>query len=242
MGQQTLTGRNIRWYFNGQAVGMARVMNLKPDVTQGLDAVKGCGNPNIIEYALKVPETSLSFQYAVISKKQLALAMGQTLSNGSTGEVPDPPTNFDVIEKRIVPGTEMTVAIGSSLGEQISGWTIYQGVQLEKKSWDQEVDKIITSTINAKCLAPRDFEGINALQYDKFIGNGSTATFVLSHYSVPLKDGTLVIRIESPIGTPLVFGASADYTVASTSSTTSVTFAVPPASSTSNNVLAFYAY
>lgn len=236
MSQQTKTGRNIRWYFNGQSVGMSRVMHLKPDTTQGLDPVKECGNPNIVEYALKVPETSLAFGYSVISKKQLALAMGQTLSNGTTGEVPNLPTGFDVVEKRIVPGTEGTTT------ESIDGWTIYQGVQVEKVNFDQEVDKLISAAISAKCIAPRDFEGINGIVFDQFAGNGSTTTYTLAHRSIPLKDGTLVIRVESPIGTTLKFGTGADYTTASTSSTTSVTFGTAPASSSTNNIQVAYAY
>jgi hypothetical protein len=236
MAQLTLTGRNIRWYFNGQNVGMSRVTSLKPDTTQGLDAVKECGNPNIVEYAQKVPETSLSFAYTVISKKQLALAMGLTLSNGATGEVPNLPLGFDIVERRIQPGTEGTTS------EVYLGWTIYQGVQIEKTSWDQEVDKLIAANLSAKCIAPRDFEGINGIQYDKFIGNGSTTTFVLSKFAIPLKDGTLIIRAEAPTGTVLKYGASNDYTAASTSSTTSITFNVAPASATSNNILVAYGW
>lgn len=237
MSQQTKTGRNVRWYLNGQPVGMSRLMHLKPDVSQKLDPVKECGTPDVVEYALGIPETSLTFMYSIINKKQLALALGQTLSNGTTGEVPDPPTAFDIIEKRMVPGTE-----GLLTGETYDGYTVYQGVQMEKQGWDQEIDKLITSTINGKCKKPRDFEGINNLQYDKFTGNGSTTVFVLSQRSIPLKDTSLVIRVESPIGTTLKQGSGADYTVASTSSTTSITFAVAPASSTTQNILGFYAY
>lgn len=235
MGQQTLTGRNLRWYFQGSSVGMSRVTQLKPDVTQGLDPVKECGTPDVVEYALKVPETSLTFAYSIISKKQLALAMGQTLSNGSSGEVPDIPTNFDIVERRIQPGTE-----GLLNGEVVTGYTVYQLCQVEKQSWDQEVDKLIASNLSVKCRHPRDYEGINGIVFDKFTGNGSTTAFVLSQRSIPNKDGTLILRGETPLGTVLKYGS--DYTVASTSSTTTVTFTTAPASTTTPNILALYAY
>src|SRR5580692_5651852 len=111
MAQKTLTGRNIRWYFNGKAFAMSRVTSLKPDVNQGLDKVIECGDPNIIEYAKKVPETSLSLGFTIINKAQLAVAVGQSLSVSSTvGEVPTLPDNIDIVERRIQPGTEGTTS------------------------------------------------------------------------------------------------------------------------------------
>lgn len=238
MAQLTKTGRNIRWYFNGKAFAMSRVMSLKPDITQGLDPVKECGNPAIIEYAKKVPENALSLEHSIINKAQLAVAMGLNLSvSATTGEVPNLPDNIDIVERRIKPGTELTTT------EVVDGYTIYQGVMIEKQAWDQEVDKLITSTINAKSIAPRDFEGINGIVFQNFTGDGSTTAFVVASHSAfnMLKDGTMAIRVESPIGTVLRYGSVNDYTTASTSSTTTITFVVAPASSSVVNILAVYA-
>lgn len=238
MAQQTKTGRNIRWYFNGKAFAMSRVTMLKPDVTQGLEKVIECGTPRIIEYAKKVPENAISLGFTIINKAQMAVAMGQSLSvSGSVGEVPDLPDNIDIVERRIKPGTEGT------LSEVVDGYTLYQGVMVEKKAWDQEVDKLLTATVSAKSSEPRDFEGINAIVFQNFTGDGSTTAFVLASHSANnlLKDGSLVIRAEAPLGTVLKYGSVNDYVAASTSSTTTVTFNVAPASSTVPNILIVYA-
>lgn len=247
---QTLSGRNIRWYFQGSAVGMGRVSSLKPDLAIGLDAVKECGTPTVLEYVPKVPETSITFAYAMISKAQLATAMGQivagsdaslglTVGSGmvaGVGEVPSIPQSFDIVERRIVPGTEGTTA------EIVKGYTIYQAVAIEKQSWDQEVDKLIGVDISGKCKAPRDYENNNGIQFDRFTGNGSTTAFVTTHKPILGKDGNLSIRVETPYYTVLKEGAGADFTTASTSSNMTITFAVAPASSTVNNILGIYAW
>lgn len=240
MSQQTKTGRNLRWYANGQAVGITRMKSLKPDRQQKLDTVTEAGNPDVAEYAKHVPETSITLDYNVISVDQLAIALGQTVG----AEVPDIPDNWDIIEKQIVPGTEGTTT------EQAAGWTFYQGVMVEKESWDQEVDKLVSVQISGKCRAPRRFpafnaatkpNGINGIQPDKFTGNGSTTAFVLSQKAKQLKDGFYTIRVETPIGGVPV-KETIDYTVASSTSSTTVTFAVPPASSSTPNVLVWYVY
>ncbi len=238
MAQQTKTGRNIRWYFNGKPFAMSRVTSLKPDVTQGLEKVLECGNPRIIEYAKKVPENAISLGFTIINKAQMAVAMGQSLSvTATTGEVPPLPDNIDIVERRIKPGTEGT------LSETVDGYTLYEAVMVEKKAWDQEVDKLITSTVSAKSSEPRDFEGINAIVFQNFTGNGSTTAFNLASSSVynALADGTLIIRAEAPLGTVLKYGTVNDYTAASTSSTTTITFNTAPASSTVPNILVVYA-
>lgn len=232
---QTLTGRQLRWYFQGQAVGMGRMTSLKPDTSQGLDPVKEAGNPDIVEYVKKVPETSLSLGYNVFSKGQLALALGQGLGptgSGSVGHVPDLPDNMDVVERRIKPGTEGTTA------EVITGYTLYQKVMVEKDSYDEEVDKIVSRSLSAKCAKPLDFEGINGVAFDKFTGNGVLTAFVLTHLSAGLSNGRLSIRAESPFQTFLKEGS--DYTASSSASTTTITFNTPPASSAVPNVLVVY--
>lgn len=231
---QTKSGRNLRWYFNGQTVGMGRMTSLKPDVDQGLDAVKEVGNPDVIEYVLKVPETSIQFGYNVINKKQLALAMGQTVGINGVGEVPSVPQSFDIVERRIKPGTEGTTS------EVYDGYTIYQAVAVEKKSWDQEVDKLIGASVSGKCRTPRDYEGINGIQFDNLTGNGVLTTFTLTKKSIANQDGTLTIRAESPYFT--VLKENTDYTTASTSASTSVTFNTAPASSAVANILVIYAW
>jgi hypothetical protein len=240
---QTKSGRNLRWYFQGSAVGMGRMTMLKPDVAQGLDAVKECGTPDVVEYVLKVPETSIQFGWNVINKAQLANAMGQTsgglnsaggVGGSGVGEVPSIPQSFDVVERRIKAGTEGTT------GEVVEGYTIYQAVQVEKKAWDQEVDKLVGASINGKCREPRDFEGINGIAFDKFTPNGVLTAFVLTHKSIQHKDGLLTIRGEFPLGTVLKEGV--DYTVASTSSSTTCTFSPAPASSAVPNILFVYAW
>jgi hypothetical protein len=244
---QTLSGRNLRFYFNGSAVGMGRVSMLKPDLQIGLDAVKEVGTPTVLEYVPKIPETSLSMGYALINKAQLALAMGQQIGaldstlgitpgsgTPNVGEVPSIPQSFDVVERRIKPGTE------GSQAEVITGYTIYQAVAVEKQSWDQEVDKLVAVDISGKCKAPRDYENINGIQFDRFVGNGSTTAFITTHKPIMGKDGYLTIRSESPYLTVLKEGS--DYTVASTASNATVTYAVAPASSTAQNTLIIYAW
>lgn len=247
---QTLSGRNLRWYFQGSVVGMGRVTMLKPDLQIGLDAVKECGTPTVLEYVPKVPETTINLGYNLISKYQLAAAMGQVLggtdaSLGSTaapgaivnvGEVPSIPQQFDIVERRIKPGTEGTT------GEIVNGYSIYQNVAVEKESWDQEVDKLVGVDISGKCKAPRDYENINGISFEKFVPNGVLTAFVTAHKPVQGKDGLNTIRVEAPIGTTLREGTGADYTTASTSSSMTITFAVAPASSTANQVLAIYAW
>ncbi len=239
MAQKTLTGRNIRWYFNGEPFAMSRLTMLKPDINQGLDKVLECGNPNIIEYAKKVPETSLSLGFTIINKAQLAVAVGESLSvTVTTGEVPPLPDNIDIVERRIQPGTEGTTS------EVVQGYSIYQAVMIEKQAFDQEVDKLLAETVSAKCRAPRDFEGINGIAFQNFTGNGSTTAFLLASHSAfnMLSDGTMAIRVEAPLGNVLRYGSANDYVTASTSSTTTVTFNVAPASSTTPNVLVVYAF
>lgn len=231
---QTKSGRNLRWYFQGQTVGMGRMTMLKPDVDQGLDPVKEVGNPDVVEYVLKVPETSVQFGYNVINKGQLAKAMGQTIGINGVGEVPDLPQQFDIVERRIKPGTEGTTT------EIYDGYTLYQQVAVDKKSWDQEVDKLIGASISGKCRSPRDYEGINGIAFDSFTGNGVLTTFNLVHKSIANKDGTLTVRAETPLLTVLKEGS--DYTTASTSASTSVTFGTAPGSSTVANILVVYAW
>jgi hypothetical protein len=238
MAQKTLTGRNIRWYFNGKAFAMSRVTSLKPDVTQKLDKVVECGTPHIIEYAKGVPENAISLGFTIINKAQMAVAMGQSLSVTSiTGEVPPLPDNIDIVERRLQPGTEGTTS------EVVQGYSLYQGVMVEKKAWDQEIDKLISATVSAKSSEPRDFEGINAIVFQNFTGDGSTTAFLLASHSAFnfLADGTLIIRAEAPLGTVLRYGSNNDYTAASTSSTTTITFNVAPASSSVPNILTVYA-
>lgn len=240
---QTKSGRNLRWYFQGQAVGMGRMTMLKPDISTGLDAVKEVGNPDIIEYVQKVPETSYQFGYNVINKAQLAKAMGQTVggldSAGGTGgsgvgEVPSIPQLFDIVERRIKPGTEGTTS------EVVDGYTVYQSIAVEKSSWDQEVDKLVGASVSGKGRSPRDFEGINGISFDTFIPNGVLTIFTLVHKSIQHKDGKLTIRVENPLGTVLKEGS--DFTTASTSSTTSLTFGTAPASTTAASILALYGW
>lgn len=238
MSQKTLTGRNIRWYFNGKPFAMSRVTDLKPDVTQGLEKVIECGNPQIIEYAKKVPENALSLGFTIINKAQMAVAMGQSLSVSATvGQVPPLPDNIDIVERRIQPGTEGTTT------EVVQGYTLYESVMVEKKAWVQEVDKMMSATVSAKSAEPLDFEGINGIVFQNFTGDGSTTAFVLASHSANnmLSNGTLVIRVEAPLGTVLKYGSVNDYVAASTSSTTTVTFNTAPASSTTPNVLIVYA-
>lgn len=240
MSQQTQTGRNLRWYAAGSAVGITRMKSLKPDRDQKLEAVKEAGNPDVAEYALMVPETSISLDYSVISIAQLQLALGLTVN----AEVPPLPTNFDIVEKHIQPGTEGTTT------EVATGWALYQGVQVEKESWDQEVDKLVAVQITGKCRSPRRFvaynaatapNGIHGIVFDKFTGNGSTTAFVLSQKAAQLADGYYTIRSETPIG-GVKLQETVDYTVASTSSTTTVTYTTAPASSTTPNILVVYVY
>ncbi|GAC1315212.1 MAG: hypothetical protein NVSMB14_15240 [Isosphaeraceae bacterium] len=240
---QTKSGQNLRWYFAGSTVGMGRMTMLKPATSRGLETVREAGNDDVVEYVSKVPETTVSFGYNVINKKQWSLALGQTLSasGGLTGAVPEIPSNFDCVERRIKDGTANTYnSLGQSL-EVVEGYTIYQLCQWEKDDYDQEVDKIVARSLSAKCKRPVNFEGINGIVFDKFTGDGVTKTFALSKGpTVPLATGQLTIRAESPFQNYLL--EFRDYTASSTSSTTSVTFANAPASATSPNVLVVYAY
>lgn len=230
---QTLTGKQLRWYFQGQAVGMGRVTMLKPDTSTGLEAVKECGAPRIVEYVKKVPETSLNFGYNVFSKGQLRKAMGLGLGpsgNAASGHVPALPDNMDIVEKRFLPGTEGTN------NEVLLGVTLYQKVMVEKDTYDQEVDKIVGRSITAKCDLPYDFEGINGIAFESFVGNGVLTNFVSAHSSVGLEGGYLTIRVESPLQTFLK--ENADYTTSKTASTTTVAFTSAPASG--NAILIVY--
>lgn len=240
MSQQTKTGRNLRWYANGTAVGITRMKSLKPSRQQKLDAVLEAGNPDVAEYVKHVPETTLALDYNVISVDQLALALGQVVG----AEVPDIPDNWDIVEKQIVPGTEGTTT------ELAAGWTFYQGIMVEKEDWDQEIDKMISVAVSTKARNPRRFpaynavtrpNGINGLQPDKLVGNGSTTAFVLTQKAKLLKDGYYTLRVETPIG-GIPLKETIDFTVGSTSSTTTLTFTTAPASSTTPNILAWYAY
>lgn len=226
---QTKSGRYLRWYANGSAVGLSRMKSLKPDVQKGLDKVVEAGNPDVVEYVKKVPETTLALDYNVISYDQLAKALGQTVGVGGIGEVPDLPDNFDLVERMITPGTEGTTT------ETYQGYVLYQLVQTEKESWDAEVDKIYSVNISAKCKRPRRFVGINGVNFDKFTGNGSTTAFTLANKARQLADGYYTCRVEAPFSNYLK--ETVDYTVASTASTTTLTFATAPASSSVQNIL-----
>lgn len=239
-------GRYARWYANGSAVGIGLIKTAKSDISTPLEKVLEIGDPNIVEYYQKIPETTLSIAYSVISYAGLAAALGQTgISNGAAntpvtttaafvGEVPALPSVFDVVERLITPGTEGT------LTETYQGFCIYQNVQVEKESWDLEVDKVLAVDISGKCKRPRRFVNIAGIQFDKFTGNGSTTAYVLSQKARQLGDGYYTIRVETPLLT--VLKETVDYTVGSTSSTTTVTFTVAPASATAANILTIYAY
>lgn len=231
---QVKTGRYLRWYAQGSAVGITRMKMLKPDRQQGLDKVIEAGNPDVVEYVKKVAETSLQLDYNVINYDQLAKAMGQVIGVGGVGEVPVLPDNFDIVERLITPGTEGTTS------EAYLGYVIYQQCMIEKDSWDAEVDKLYAVNLTAKCRNPRRFVGINGIQFDKFSGTGVQTAFILTQ-RVPrvLADGYYTIRVEAPLTT--VVKETVDFTVASTSSNTTLNFVVAPASAT-NNVLAIYAY
>jgi hypothetical protein len=239
---QVKSGRYIRWYANGLAVGLTRMSSVKPEKSTKLEAVKEAGNPDLVEYVKGIPETSLSLTYNVIHYGQLAIAMGQTIGVGAlastsaaSGEVPDIPDNFDLVERMIVPGTEGTN------NEQYQGFVLYQQVQVNKDAWDPEVDKLYSVNLSANCRTPRRFINVNGLQADRFTGNGVQTAFVLTNkVPRPLKDGYYTIRVEAPYST--VLRETVDYTVASTTSTTTLNFATAPASSTVPNVLAWYAY
>lgn len=232
------TGRYLRWYANGSAVGITRMKALKPDLQQGLEKVIEAGNPDVVEYVKKVAETTLTLDYNVINYSSLALALGQTIASGtsgSAGEVPSLPDNFDIVERMITPGTEGTAS------ETYMGFVVYQQIMVEKEAWDSEVDKLLAVNISAKCRKPRRFVGINGIQFDKFSGNASTTAFTLTQ-KVPRtnSDGNYTIRVETPFST--VLREAVDFTVASTTSTTTLNFGVAPASSSTPNILAIYAY
>jgi len=226
---QTKSGRYLRWYANGSAVGITRMKMLKPDLQQGLEKVIEAGNPDVVEYVKKVPETTLQLDYNVISYDQLAKAMGQTVGVGGIGEVPALPDNFDIIERMITPGTEGTA------NETYQGYVLYQLVQTEKEAWDAEVDKLYAVNITAKCKKPRRFVGVSGVNFDKFTGNGVLTSFVLANKARQLSDGFYTCRVESPLQTYLK--ETVDFTVASTSSTTTLNFTTAPASSTAVNIL-----
>lgn len=232
-----LTGRNIRWYANGQPVGISRMKMLKPSSTTGLDRVLECGNPKTVEYVKKVPETSIMFDLNVLSYRQLAVALGQTIGLDGTGvgEVPPLPDNFDIVERLISPGTEGTTA------EVVFGYAIYQGIQVEKDDFDQEVDKLISRSVTAKAASVRRFDGVNGIQFDKFIGDGATVSFPLTKKTRQNADGLFTVRVENPLG--FILAENFNYTVsAPTASTSAITFTTAPASSTAISILAVYVY
>lgn len=238
MAQQTKTGRHFKWYFNGQVVGMSLVKSLKPERSLPLEAVNQCGSGDVFEYAQKVQETSLTLDYTLISYSQLATAAGQTVVN----EVPDLPTNMDIVEKMIVAGTEGTAT------EQAQGWAIYQRVQFEKEGFDIEADKVTAVNLSAKCKRPRRYPGANGIQFDTFSGNGVKTSFQLTKTTVRQgADAFWTIRAEYPVGTVLQEGVDYSTTVAAPVSgitaSASVVFlnSVVPASA-ANNVIVVYAY
>jgi len=233
---QTLSGQNLRLYLQGSAVGFGRATTAKPDVSRGTDPVKQLGSDDVVEYVPKIKEATFAVDYSVINKKQLAVALGQAigqLGNG-IGEVPQWPDNIDVVERRIKPGTEGTTS------EIYTGYSLYQKWMIEKDAYDEEVDKIVVRQLSGHCATPIDYEGNNGIQFDRFTGNGVQTAFVLTKYSIGRANGYLTIRAESPYQTFLTEGV--DYTTASTSSTTTVTFGTAPASSTVNNVLVVYGW
>lgn len=239
MAQQTKTGRHFKWYFNGVAVGMSLVKSLKPERSLPLEAVMQCGSGDVFEYAQKVQETSLTLDYTMISYSQLAQAAGQTVVN----EVPDLPTNMDIVEKMIVAGTEGTA------NEQAQGWAIYQRVQFEKEGFDIEADKVTAVNLSAKCKRPRRYPGANGIQFDNFTGNGVKTAFQLTKNSVRQgADNFWTIRAEYPLGTVLQEGVDYSTSVGSVSNgvaaSASINFlnSVVPASSATANILAVYAY
>lgn len=234
---QVKSGRHLRWYANGSPVGISRMKMLKPDTSRGLDKVVEAGNPDVVEYVKKVPETSLTLDYNVINYAQLALALGQSIGfdgTNTSGEVPDLPDNFDIVERMIVPGTE-----GTS-NEQYQGFVIYQGIASEKDTWDAEVDKLVSVNLSAKCRRPRRFININGIAFDRFTANGATTAFTLANKARRNADGYYTIRVEAPLS--IVLKETIDYTVASTSSSTTLTFAIAPASSSVPNVLSITTY
>jgi hypothetical protein len=238
---QTKSGRYVRSYFNGTNVGLARMKSLKPDISTPLDPVMELGNPNVAEYVPKVAMTTLTFEYMVISYGQLAKALGITYGsssananaiNGVVGEVPPIPSSFDIVERLIRPGTEKTA------NEVYYGYVLHQRILIEKETWDQEADKVISVNITAKSVAPRRYEGINGIKFDPFTGNGSTTAFILSQRAVPGYDGYQTVRADVGGGVSTLFEGF-DYTAASTSSNTTVTFnTAPPAGA----ITIIYAY
>jgi len=230
---QVKGGRYLRWYANGNSVGISLAKMFKPDAQQGLEKVLEAGNPDVFEYFKKVPETTISFQYTVISYDQLykALAGGNepVASYSAPGEVPPLPDNWDIVERMITPGTEGT------LNETYLGFVLYQGVQVEKESWDAEVDKVLAVDISAKCKRPRRYVGVAGIQFDTFKGNGSTTAFTLTYTPIAGQDGFKTARVETPMGTKLK--ETVDFTVAGST----MTFTNAPASSATNNILAIYA-
>ncbi len=238
---QTKSGRHVRAYFNGTNVGLARMKSIKPDISTPLDPVMELGNPNVAEFVPKVSQTTLTFDYMVISYGQLAVALGLTYGssssnpnaiNGVVGEVPRIPSTYDIVERLIKPGTEKTST------EVYYGYTIYQKILIEKETWDEEADKVISVNISAKCIPPRRYEGINGIKFDAFTGNGSTTAFVLTSRAVPGADGYNTIRADVGGGNTSL-NEGFDYTSASTSSNTTVTFNNAPPT---GGITIIYAY
>ena len=229
---QTKSGRNARLYFNGTQVGLSRAMSFKPEITTGLDPVKELGNPDIVEYVPKVAETSVTFEYAVITYGQLAKALGIVYGtaaaggalnapNGVVGEVPPIPSSFDVVERLILPGTEHTQ------NEIYVGFALHQRVTIEKEAWDTEVDKLIMVNVSAKSKRPRRYEGITDIKFDNFSATGSQTAFVLSNKAIPGADGYQTVRADVQAGAISLYEGF-DYSAASTSSNTTVTFNTAP--------------
>lgn len=238
---QTKSGRYVRSYFNGTNVGLARMKSLKPDISTPLDPVMEMGNPAVVEYVPKVAQTTLTFEYMVISYGQLAKALGiqygsstanANAINGLVGEVPPIPSSFDIVERLIKPGTEKTA------NEVYYGYVLHQKILIEKETWDSEADKVISVNISAKSVAPRRYEGINGIIFDKFTGNGSTTAFVLTNRAVPGADGYNTVRADTGNGVNSLYEGF-DYSAASTSSNTTVTFNTPPPA---GQIVIIYAY
>lgn len=237
---QTKSGRNYRAYFNGVNVGLGRMQTGKYDKSSPLITVKELGNPNVAEYVPGINEGSITLDYMLISPGQLVKALGisygsttssVTAIDGVVGEVPDIPGSFDIVVRLISPGTEGTA------NEVYLGYDLYQGVQIEKESWDLSVDKPVAVNLSAKCLPKRAYEGNNGVAFDSFSATGSQTAFVLSHRSIPGKDGYLTVRADLANGTSLREGFG--YTTASTSSNTTVTFGTAPPAGNVNIIYAW---
>lgn len=232
---QVKNSKHMSFFANGVAVGLARVQSVKSTTNQKLQTVAECGNPDVVEYSAGVRETDLSLAFLVFGLGQLAVALGlipESQALSYVGEVPAIPEKFDVVEKLIKVGTENTP------GEVAEGFSIYQGIQVDKETFDTQIDKIVMSDITCKAKPPRRYMGAKAIPFDKFTGDGSLSTFVLTGTPMVGLDGNKTIRVENPLG--IVLAEGTDYTVVGSGASPSLTFTNgAPASGT--KVLAIYA-